>query len=161
MPITGTYIQETDLQNALGPSTYLAIYDDTNSGSANTTAVDQTITRAHAKVVGRLINIFGSSTLPPTVGQGTVPALLYDAELNYAIAISWERHPEYVRNFGEKELALAAYMRAEKTMDDVQASVERLPEFAPAPANVGGATIDDSSRIITTNADGTSNAGDF
>lgn len=156
------YTDATGLQNALGPVTYTAIFDDSSLGAGheNATAVDQVLARAHAKVVSRLVSVYGVAGIP-SVLPATVPELLVDAELDYAVALAWQRHPEYVRAIGAKHSAAAAYERADATMQNVADAIQRLPDVAATPTNVGGVVTDGSNRLIIDNSDGSSNAGDF
>lgn len=163
MPSPTYYTDATGLQNALGPVTYLAIFDDVNAGSVSTgtgTPVDQVLSRAHAQVVSRLVSVYGADGIP-SVLPSSIPALLVDAELNYAVALAWQRHPEYVRAVGAKNATAAAYERADMTMKNVADAIQRLPEVVATPSNVGGVVTDGSNRLIIDSSDGTSNAGDF
>lgn len=150
-------ITSSDLQNALGLPTFTALFDDDNNGAADPTPVAAVIKRAHAKVISRLPDTF-TGPLDPL--PSPAPDLLFNVELEYAIAFSYERKPEYVRQYGTPH-GVDLYARAERTMADVAASIERMPDFATKPSNVGGASYDTGNRILIDNADGTSNAGDF
>jgi len=62
------------------------------------------------------------------------------AAIEYLIAFSFERRPEYVRKFGEEPRANGAYDRATALMGRIAKAIQRLPDQAAAPANVGGDT---------------------
>lgn len=157
------YIAWADLQAALGPQTALAIFDDTNAGSLAGTEIQitQVLTRAHARVVSNLPDIY--EKLPAELPNNPVPALLADAELDYAVAYSLMRHPEYAKSYGDEDKANPAYKRAENTMKMVREAILRITDVPPetAPRNVGGHTVDNSNRIYVDNSDGTRNSGDF
>lgn len=152
------YCSSDELRIALGTATFLAIFDENNDGTADAEAVTLVQVRAHARVVSRLVDVFGAN-IPASLST-TAPILLKDAELDYATALAWQRHPEYVRAHGKNE-AIAAMERADQTMARVQSAIARLSDFATKPANVGGVVNDTSSRLVIDSADGTKNSGDF
>lgn len=155
------YITSTDLQSALSPATYLAIYDDSNTGTANATAVAFTLERAHAQVLSYLPAF--TSTAPGAIAAAFLP-LLRMAETDYAVAYSYERHPEYVRTFGEQPRA-ERYKRAEQLMVRISTGMQRPQGDTGGPLGaspvVGGVVFEGGPRVMIQGPDGTSNGGDF
>lgn len=160
------YITPADLVDRLNPTTFLAIYDDDSTNSVATVSssnvVKQVIRLAHSRVFSRLPNLYKT---PPNVDPNTVavPDLLYDAELAYAVALSLQRHPEYVRTFGENQKVKQAFEQAEDIMRLLQDDTLRIADLPPAPSplNVGGIITDNGQRVFIDSADGTRNGGDF
>jgi hypothetical protein len=157
----GTYLTQTLLERAISPRTVLALYDDDDDGTADADAIELNIDRAEGEVDSRLLG-FGPMPL-------TNPAdrLAMQAALEFLIAFSFERHPEYVRTFGEGNRL--HYDRAVARCDRIQAARQRLPDNNAEAAkgeggttyNIGGIVIDDGPRTMVTSADGTKNSGDF
>jgi hypothetical protein len=159
------YVSASELRDVLSLATYMAIFDDGNTGVTATvdasSAVALVLSRAHAEVISYLLTIYG--TLPAEL-PSAVPVLLKSAELDYAVAFSFERHPEYVRTYGEAKRA-ERWERAERKMERIASTIQRIapsdnpPE--PTPRTSGGIVLDDARRFITTSSDGTWNGGDF
>lgn len=152
-----TFVAPSDLKLALNPTTYLAIFDDGNTGVVQDTdpGVLLVLERSFAEVLSYLPRIYDS--LPTGI-----PTLLKSCQLDYAVALSYERHPEYVRSFGEEKRA-ERWGRAEKRMERIADSFQEITDNAPAarPGNVGGITYDAGPRMLTDSSDGTNNSGDF
>jgi len=162
--MTTPLITASDLRNALSPSTYMALFDDEQCGS--TVEVDASgpvllvLRRAHIKCITWL---GANYTKIPDGTDTNISDLLVDAELNYAIALAYDRHPEYVRAYGEEPKRKAAWDQAELTMMRVQEAVLKfvdLPDMEE-PQNVGGVVVDGGQRVFLTANDGTVNGGDF
>lgn len=153
------YIDETQLSNALGPSTYLAIFDDDVDGVVDASAVTLVILRAHARVRSRLVAVL--KDMPPELPAAVDP-LLVSVELDYAVALSFERHPEYVRSAGAGKTS-PQELRADATMEDIVSAQQQLllTPTQVAPLTVGGAFMDTSHRVALDNTDGSRNTGDF
>lgn len=142
----------------------MSIYDDEQCGSITevdaSTAVNLTLARAHARVVSWLGHTYNQL---PLSTDTDVPFLLKDAELNYAIGMSYDRHPEYVRAYGMDPQRKSAWDQAELCMTRVQQAILRFvdsPTIA-APTNVGGLIYDTGPHTITDSLDGTRNGGDL
>jgi hypothetical protein len=152
------------LRNALSRDTYLALYDDEQCGSYvsvdASAPVALTLRRAHIRCISWLGANY--SKIPAST-DNDVPDLLIDAELNYAIGMSYDRHPEYVRQYGEDPKRKAAWDQAELTMMRVQEAVLKFVETPSMaePENVGGVVIDGGRRAFLDGIDGTNNSGDF
>lgn len=164
MTVLAPYNTPAELRAAMSPATYMSIYDDDQSGSIVTvdasTAVALTLARAHSKVVSWLGHTY---TKIPLVTDTDVPFLLKDAELNYAIALSYDRHPEYIRAYGADPQRKGAYDQAELTMTRVQEAILRFVDAPsmPLPVNVGCLIYDTGPHTVTDSLDGTHNGGDL
>jgi hypothetical protein len=164
MATLAPYITAAELRDALSPATYMAIFDDEQIGS--TTVVDASrpvallLARAHAHVVSRLGHTYNKI---PLITDSEVPYLLKDAELNFAIGMAYDRHPEYVRSYGADSQRKNAWDQANLTMLMIQEAVMRFVD-APSvgdPVNVGGIVFDSGPRTLTDSLDGTYNGGDL
>lgn len=155
------YIKDDELIALLGRPTAIAIFDDDGDGEPDEAPMKLVIDRSNVRVAARMPMIY---TTAPSEIPSAVSVLLKDAALDYAAALAFQRHPEYVKTNGEKR-AQALYDRAEKTMDLVQQSTLRIPTNdnppEPKPENIGGFVADDGPRLINNSLDGTTNAGDF
>lgn len=128
------YVTQADLIAALTHAVFIDLFDDDNDGvvsdsDANVTAV---ITNAHAEVESYLPNLY--TTLPTNS-----PVLLKNAERDFAIAYALDRKPQVARTYGA-EARDHYWNRAEKRMERIQKSIQRLIDNTPTgdPANVGG-----------------------
>ena len=154
------------LRAALSPATYLALFDDEQCGVVSevdiSLPVTLTLRRAHTRVQSRLATICGTRPLPGETAAGGSDLLL-DAELNYAIGMAFDRHPEYVRAYGEGARQKGAWSMAESIMEDLQAAVLRVVDATPeaAPSNVGGILFSSARRVMLPGSDGSANSGDF
>jgi hypothetical protein len=158
----GVYITQTDLENALSARTILAIFDDNNDGTADPVPIAAVIDRAEGMVDSALL---GFQNMPLV---NAADRLVKAAALEFAIAFSFERHPEYVRSFGE-EARKERWERAQNLLDRIQTRLRRLPDnnatatvgAGSKQKNVGGIVTDGSRRVVISSADGTWNGGDF
>jgi phage gp36-like protein len=153
------YIAQTDLESALSPQTVLALFDDTNTGVVSSVALAAVLTRACANVDSFLARTFTG----PFPIQGTPPALVVEAAIEFAKAFAFERHPDYVRTFGQNYNAASQYERALALMERVADALQQLPDWAAniKPKNVGAIVYSAGPRMIVDSPDGTSNGGDF
>lgn len=159
----GNYLVQKDLENALSARTIQAIFqDDPDDAAINADAVESVIDRAEAMVDAALL---GFQPMPLT---NPADRLVKAAALEFAIAFSFERHPEYVRSFNEEQRA-GRWKRAQDLLDMIQAAQRRLPdnnaqliEGGGSPQkNVVGLLYDGSRRMVIDSADGTHNGGDL
>lgn len=162
---SGKYIRAADVINRLTPTTYIAIYDDSNNNSVsnvNDAAVQLDIDSAEGEVDSYLIS---ENTLPlPTTTNPAIDRLVKLAALDFAESFAFRRHPDYVRTFGENPRAEGAYEMATARMKRIRTAIQQLPDVGAQtgkPANVGGLVIDDGPRTITQSADGTDNGSGF
>jgi uncharacterized protein DUF1320 len=154
------YWNRTDLENALGPATVAAIYDDAVAadGSINDGALTSVQQRSDATVNSYIAVNYPKATLP----VDPVPDTLKFASLEYGIVYSRDRKPEYWKTTQEHERQ-ERLKAANAQMDQYIAAQRFLYDMAvePKPANVGGLVYDTGPRTIIDSADGTSNGGDF
>lgn len=154
------------LRASLSLATYMALFDDEQLGITtdvdNSLAVTLILRRAHTRVNSRLATIYSKRPLPSGT-DSAIDDLLLDAELNYACGMAFDRHPEYVRNYGEDSRRKAYYDQAEAVMENIQAALMRIVEAPPEepPKNVGGIIYAITQRVMSPDADGTLNSGDF
>lgn len=150
-------VTQADLENALSPQTVLALFDDNNDGTADPAPIAAVCARATARADSWLAGVYDG----PFPLTGTLPAMYTELALEYAVAFSFERHPEYVRSFGEVPRA-ERWKRADEMGMRLQAAVLRMPDHSQkVPANVGTPAYDGASRIYVDSVDGTKNSGDF
>lgn len=150
------YIAQSDLEALLGPPVVLAIYDDFNLGTVNAAALTEDIGFACARVDAGLARVVPNVTFPLT--QTPTPQMVKYAALLYLKAISFQRRPEYVRQYGDKPMTqandfLESLLEAKAYLTDLIAS--------PVPGNAGGIILSNGPRTISDNVDGTDNLGDF
>lgn len=164
MATLAPYITAADLRAALSSSVYMALFDDEQTGVTATVdaslGVTLTLARAHSRVVSWLGHTYSKL---PLVTDTEVPYLLKDAELNYAIGMAYDRHPEYVRAYGSDAQRQNAWDQAELTMNRIQEAILRFAdaESVGDPVNVGGIVYDTGPRTLTDSLDGTYNGGDL
>lgn len=164
MALSG-WIAAQDLRLALGPVSYMAVFDDSRSKDVPTVdaspQVAQVIALSAAEVASYLPVLWPD--LPPQL-PATASQLLAGAQLDYARVLSYRRHPEYVKTYdagpgGKMEELFRAKMAR------IQSSIQQVvPQDAPAaepPANVGGSFADDGKRMVVTEPDGRDNFGDW
>jgi hypothetical protein len=157
-------ITAADLRNALGAATYMALFDEETTGSISdvdaSAAVLMVLRRAHIRCISWLGTNYAKI---PKSTDNDISDLLIDAELNYAIGLAYDRHPEYVRAYGADPQRKNAYDLAELTMMRIQEAILKLvdsPSMAE-PLNVGGLVIDGGQRVFLDSSNGQRNSGDF
>lgn len=165
MPFAGGTVSAQVLRLALTATTYMAIFDDAKSKDPD--VVDGS---DQVALVLELSWAQCSSFLPPIYQTdpselpSQVSSLLKLAQLTFARALSYQRHPEYVKTFGA-EPGGKMWTIAENIMKNIQGGVQRIPpkDHPPdaAPYNIAGPVADDGKRMIVTSPDGTDNLGDF
>lgn len=155
----GTFIQLSDLQDALSPAVVIQLFDDRNVGVPSPTAVARVIAEAEAEVKSYLVGDYPN----PLPGGASTDELLKLAALDFAICLSYERHPKFMRAQGDGTTLKTRFDRATDRMKRIQASIQRPPTLSTlaTPANVGGTSVVPTQAIITSNDDGTPNMGDF
>lgn len=157
---TTLYATQTDLENALSRSTVTALFDDDGAGIPTQGALDGVLERASRRVDSYLARVYLG---PFPVTQVPVPMVIRDAALEFAIAFSFERHPEYVHTYGETYRGASRYKRACDMMDRLCQGQQEIPDWTlqPKPRNVGGIINSTGPRTIIDSPDGTNNGGDF
>lgn len=157
----GKYISQADAESALSAQTVAQLYvDDATSGVVNTQAIADNIDRAEGEVDSFLLGV-SVSDLANITGADR---LLRGCALDFFVAFSFERHPEYVHTFGDNPRASPQYTRAKERMLRIQAATQRLPDqtgAAKTPRNVGGIATADGPRMMITGVDGTQNGAGF
>src|SRR5690242_10024481 len=113
MAVLTPLVTAKTLRTSLSLSTYMAVFDDANTGSADivdsSEQVRLVLVEAHAMVVSFLGDLY---TKIPNGTDSELPQLLVHAELLYARAISFDRHPEYTRTFGDNPLRDSHFKQA-------------------------------------------------
>jgi len=152
------YISQAALELRLTPRTLAAIFDDTGDGVVNTAAVDAVIDDAEAEVEGLL---GGQYAFP--LGEPN-DRLLIKSCIDFAVAFSYDRAPEYVRTFSEQARDTGLYKRARERVLAIKSAMAILPDQpagTAAPQNNGGVVVDQGPRMIIDSANGTRNGDGF
>ena len=159
------YITPQILVDALSEPTYMAIFDDTNSGLRATvdasTGVVTCLALGHAETASFLPSIL--SATPAEQPSALVSRLLEMAEVSFCVCFAYRRHPEYVKTYGA-EPSGPLYKECVARMLRIQAGTQQIPTNDNPPqkaANVGGSSVADGARIAMTGTDGVSRLGDF
>ena len=154
----GKYVDQADLERALSKSAVAYIYTDPGSSVINVQAINLNIERSEAEVDSWMLPEIDSKS--PTFNQRD--RLVRGCALDFLICFSYERHPEYVKTFGDDPRTMARWVRASQRMERIQAATQRLPDQGSTkPANVGGRFLDDSIRTCSTSIDGRRNGDGF
>jgi len=151
------YLTQTDLENRLSRAKVLAIYDDENDGTVNQAALDAVLQTASDLVDATIARSF-NGTLPVT---GATPVMMKEAAVLYAMALSIERAPEFLAQYGDKYL-FAMRDKAEKICEELATNLKKMVD-APPPTpglNVSGGYTLSSVQQLTV-IDGLPNTGDF
>lgn len=120
----------------MSPGVLVALCDDNDDGTADAAVVLDICVRASQRVDSFIaINYPG---LPLPIAQTPVPGMVREAALEWAQVFCYQRHPEYVRQFGEMARAMPSLKSAEQLCDNLVKALERIPDLvaAPDPANV-------------------------
>lgn len=154
------YVTKDDLIGALSPSTVTALFDDDGAGVPTESAVQAVLNRASRRVDSYLARVYMG---PFPVTQVPVPQAIMDAALEFAIAFSFERHPEYVHTYGETYRGASRYKRACEIMDRICQGQQEIPDWVlqPKAGNIGGIIINAGPRTIIDGPNGENNGGDF
>jgi hypothetical protein len=162
----GSYITIQDLVNALSPSTVLALFDDQNINIINdpplVAVVESVIARAEAEVNSYLARAYPKLKLPVT--QAPQSQMLKQAALAFAVPFSFQRHPEYVKTYGDDPRGgMIALKRADEFMERLCTGKQFLNDVPaePKPSIVGGIVYSPGPRTTIDSPDGTYNGGDF
>jgi hypothetical protein len=114
--------------------------------------------RAENELISWIVSEYGW----PMPASATEDDLLKYAALDYWIAYSIERHPEYAKQsgLGTKESYFnRAMARAGRILSGLQAPTT-MPATTTA-GNASGITVDGSTRLYIPSANGQTNAGDY
>lgn len=150
------YIDQAALELRLTPRTLAAIFDDTGDGVVNTAAVDAVIDDAEAEAEGLLKPGISFPLEEPN------DRLMIKSVLDFAVAFSYDRAPEYVRTFAEQARDTGLYKRALARLMRIKAVLAVLPDQpAPGALNNGGVVLDPGPRMMIQSSDGTVNNNGF
>lgn len=154
------YADQTDLEGSLSPATVLSLYDDDGLGVVNSQNILKVLNRASRRVDSYLARVYVG---PFPVTQTPVPEAIKEAALEFSIAFSFERHPEYVHTYGETYRGASRYKRALEIMDRICQGQQEIPDWTlqPKPRNVGGVIVSSGPRTIIDGPNGENNGGDF
>lgn len=154
------YATQEDLESALSPSTVIALFEDTNNGHVDRKAIVAVLNRASRMVDSHLARVYRG---PFPVSQVPVPEIIKAVTIEYAMAFSFERHPEYVHTYGEEYRSKSKFERAESMAERLVTGQLEIPDWTlqPKGGNIGGIILSDGPRTIIDGIDGSSNGGDF
>lgn len=155
----GKYIDQGVLERAITPQTVAALYTDGNTGEINAQAVADIIDDAEAEVDSFLLSYAGPYPFPEPTDR-----LLKLCAKDFAMCFSFQRNPEYVRQFGDNPREYGLYKRALERMQRIQAATQKLPDqpaAATSPLNGGGIVVSGGPRLMVASADGTQNGDGF
>lgn len=154
------YISQADLEAALSPATVLGLFNDQDQGVVHAPSLLLVLTRASAEVDSYLARVFKG---PFPIAQTPVPAVVKNCALEFAIAYSFERHPEYVHTYGEQYRGTTRYKRACEMAERLATGLQETPDWVLSPrgGNVGGIIYSDGPRTIIDGPNGEYNGGDF
>jgi phage gp36-like protein len=157
----GDYIAQVDLEDAISPHTVVELFDDNEDGGADTTPLDAVIARAEAQVNSYLARAYKGLTLPVT--QSPASDMLKQAALMFAIPYAFQRHPEYVRKFGENPRDKSMLQEAHAFMKSLCEGDQNLFDV-PAqttPSIIGSDVTDNDAELTFMDTDGSRFIGDF
>ena len=154
----GKYITQLDVENALSPATVAYLFTDPGQSTINQVALNDCIDRAEGEVDSWLL---GDIDITSTAFS-KVDRLLRQCALDFFKVFAFERHPEYVKTFGDDPRGGSLFKGAMARMERIQASLQKLPDQPTIkPANSGGLITDDGPRTCITSADGRRNGDGF
>lgn len=136
------FITATQLSRRLGPAALRRLYDDQDSGTADTNAVDQLIADASGKVASYLQGVVALSTASTAATSDTAHEVVR-LTLDVAVAMAAQRHPEALPSYDGIELM----KQAERDLDRLRKNTTALDtDNSPNPvANEGGEIYPDPS----------------
>ena len=149
------YFTYDDAVALLGLQTMEACLDDENTGAVDVPTFNRLGNLACTRVDGFLKRVYPG---PFPITQTPVPADIQIAALAWFRAFTYERHLEYVRQYGK-----GPREEAMKLCEDLTDSKEWLADLASGapPENAGGIVTDQGPRMIVAGPAGQRNSGDF
>lgn len=158
------YFTYADAVAIMGAPTMLAILDDgttpsgetvVNSGAVNMDTFNRLANLACTRVDGFLKRVYPG---PFPIVQNPIPADIQSAALLWFRAYAFERHTEYVRQYGT-----APRKEAMQFCEDLVDSKEWLADLVGGqpPQNAGGIVYDHGARMICDSQTGQRRSGDF
>lgn len=151
------YLTQTDLENRLSRAKVLAIYDDDNDGVVNQAALDAVLQTASDLVDGTIARSY-TGTFPMA---SPPPVLAKEAAVLYAMALSIERAPEFLAQYGDKYL-FAMRDQADKLCERIATAMTKMVDAPPPVASsvISGGIVQSSTTMFTV-VNGSSSTGDF
>lgn len=154
----GKYFTQLDAENRLSAPTIAYLFTDPGSGTLNTTALNDCIDRAEGEVDSWLLGDIDETS--PSFNR--FDRLIRQCAGEFFTVFAYERHPEYIKTFGEDPRSTSLYKRAMARMERIQASLQKLPDQPSVkPANSGGIIRDGGPRTCISSADGRPNGDGF
>lgn len=157
------YITQADLEARLSRASVLRAFDD-GTGNLEASALALILQEASDLVDSKVSRGYGGPwPASPDPLTGAVAKMVRSAALNYAVAMTLDRHPELLRQFGEVDRATSLRKLADQFCEDLATGARLLVESTPAPTTTlrGGIVMGSGPRMTIDNADGTNNGGDF
>ena len=135
------YITVAELNVAMGPQMVLQMFDDMQTGAVYEPSVDAVVARASAMVDSWIAPVY-AGTLPMTfASESQVPGMILELAVQYAVAIAYERHPDYANAIASSPNK-DRFARADALGKQLQAAIRRIPDLINnPPANVGGVSL--------------------
>lgn len=154
------YAEQTDLEYVLSPTTVRILFEDQGNGVVDQKAIKGVLNRASRMVDSYLARVYKG---PFPVSQVPVPEIIKAVTLEFAVAYSFERHPEYVHTYGETFRSKSKLEGAEAMAERLCTGLQEIPDWglSPKAMNIGGIIISDGPRTIIDGIDGEYNGGDF
>jgi phage gp36-like protein len=149
------YIAQSDVENALGVNVVRAIFDDDLDGAVDAAPMTACLAYASSQV-----DAFLAGNYAITLPIASPPDVVKFAAVDFACAYATRRKPDVVNAMGEKSWT-EFHDAAIANMKLFASALERLPVATGVPVNVGGVSITSTTAIISTNADGSADMGDF
>lgn len=136
MNVAEAIISQTDIEVRLNPATLIALADDDGDGAADSVVIGEICLDASEEAKGWVATEYRD--LFPFTGSASIPRMLKQTAVYYAIAALFDKHPEYVRQYGENDRADGLRQRAEKLGQQLREATKRFGDNAKVPANIGG-----------------------
>jgi hypothetical protein len=141
MAVEGRFVDQSDLEQHIGPDAIRRLYDDEGEGSASEDPLQLLVNSNEAIVIGSAARNYANSSLPEsrtaaltTEGGRLLRAITLELIKGYA----WSRYPEFARGDGQSTIDRA--MGLVKMLARAELVLEGLNVD---PANVGGEVIAD------------------
>jgi len=132
------YLEQADLENALGASIVASIFDDDHDGVADAEPLAACLLNGEVECEAFLSTVYDETKLE--AWRTETPRALKFAAVDFACAYAARRRPDIVRAMGEEpwtafrnaaEAKLTAFIKAQRRI------VEETPTAIATPANVG------------------------
>lgn len=158
-PVEALFTQG-DAEARWSRTTVQRLFDDDQDDVADAAIVLEFIKEASAEAYGWLEPTY--TLAMPLDSSQRVPRLLKRLALLYFGAMAFDRHPEYVKKYGEDPRAKGLHDKAEKLGLQLQSATKLLVEVdAPRPGNVGGPLLDGGPSLLIDPSTGRYTGGDW